>query len=279
VAGEASIADVMARRLVENGRALSREEVLAGMKLYAETGSPLTLTSYVAWARKEIQREDRRLDRFARSAPTINRAFGSWGALIIEAGLADRLAAERRPGHEPSGNPGDYTVDRVTHWLTKAAPECGGRLMTMERYDRWASAHTSEALKDGRRLVIPRSGTALGYFESWPHALAEVGLISVDEAAERRGRRGKFKSKDFLAEKLADALQDLGPKPKCAEYKEWRRLQRICGTDADRLIPACGTLADRFGGWEAALEAARRLRRELRGSSDLVLADEDEVQI
>ncbi len=278
VAGEASLADVMARRLLENGRALSREEILAGIKLYAETGEPLTLTSYIAWARKEVQREDRRLDRFARSAPSINRVFGSWGDLIIEAGLSDRLSAERRPGYEPSGNPEDYTVDRVTHWLTEAAPECGGRLMTRERYDRWASVHTSEALKEGMRLVIPRSATAMRYFESWPHALAAVGLISEAEADERRGRRGRFKSTAFLAERLAEALQELGPRPTGLEYQEWRRLRQISGTDADRSIPARDTLAARFGGWGAALEAANRLRGGCGAGDGPVLDEKDEAR-
>jgi hypothetical protein len=279
VAGEASLADVMARRLVENGRALSREEILAGMKLYAETGDPLTLTSYIGWARREMQREGRQLDRFARSAPSINRVFGSWGNLIIEAGLAERLVAERRPGYEPSGNLGDYTVDCVKHWLTEAAPECGGRLMTMGRYDRWASTRTSAALKDGRRLVIPRSATAMRYFESWPHALAAVGLISEEEACERQGRRGRFKSKGFLAEKLAEALQELGPRPTGVEYQEWRRLQRISGADPDRSIPARDTLASRFGGWGTALEAAQRLHGGSGGSADPIRASEDEVRI
>jgi hypothetical protein len=278
VAGETSLADVMARRLVEKGRALSHEEILAGMKLYAETGDPLTLTSYIAWAKKEMQREDRQLDRFARSASSINRVFGSWGDLIIEAGLAERLAAERHPGYDPPGSPRDYTVDRVTRWLTEAAPECGDRLMTRGRYDRWASARTSAALKDGRRLVIPRSATAMRYFESWPHALAAAGLISEEEAAERRGKRGRFKSRAFLAERLAEALQDLGPRPTCAEYQEWRRLQQIFKTDASRMIPVCNTLASRFGGWGAALEAARR-RHGGRGVSESpLLADEDEVR-
>lgn len=267
VAGETSLADVMARRLVENGRALTRGEILAGIKLYAETGEPLTLTRYISWARKEMQREDRELDRFARSAPSINRVFGSWADLIVEAGLADRLAAERRPGFEPSGNPEDYTADRVKHWMATAAPECGGRLMTRERYDRWASMQTSDALKDGRRLVIPRSATAMRHFQSWPHALAAIGLISEDEATERQGRRGKFKSTAFLTESLAQALEDLGARPTCAEYQEWRRLRQLHGDASAKLIPACDTIAGRLGGWQAALDAARQLQRDRSASA------------
>jgi hypothetical protein len=50
-AGETSLADVLARRLLENGSAVDREELLASIILYGETGMPLTQTGYAAWAR------------------------------------------------------------------------------------------------------------------------------------------------------------------------------------------------------------------------------------
>jgi hypothetical protein len=260
-AGETSLADVLARRLLENGSAVSGEELLASIALYADTGNPLTQERYAAWARDQVHRQDRRLDRYPRSAATINRLFGSWTRFLIAAGLGDRLSRERPSGFEPSGTPEDYSLERIEYWLRAATPHCGGRLMTVARYDDWARRMTTEGLREGRAQIVPRSTAVLHRLPSWPHALAAAGLITEEEADERRGQAGRFKSSAFLTEALADALLELGPSPTTAVYMQWRRAKRISGAATDVQIPDVGTIYRRFGGWEKALVEARALNR------------------
>jgi hypothetical protein len=276
--GQNCIADVMARRLVENGRALTREEVLAGIELYAETGGPLKQKSYFTWAKREMQRPDRQIDRLARSAASIIRLFGSWSALLFEAGLAGRLADERALGHEPCGAAADYSRERTIAFLIEAAPSCNGRLMSMKQFDRWAADRSREALENGERLMVPRSRSILRFFATWPDALATAGVISEAEAVERRGRRGHFKSKEYLLEHLAQAVEDLGADLTQSKYLEWRRLQTLNGA-ADAPIPCADTIAKRFGEWAKAVEAAGCAPPEVLASSQPISGPATSIQL
>jgi hypothetical protein len=146
--------------------------------------------------------------------------------------------------------------------------------MTVARYDEWARRRTTEGLREGEIRIVPRSTAILHRFPSWPDALAAVDLITEDEAAERRGHAGRFKSSAFLTEALADALFELGPSPTTAMYTEWRQIKRISGSATDSLVPGADTIAKRFGGWEKALTQARALNRRRKRQTSEALGPE-----
>ena len=58
----------------------------------------------------------------------------------------------------------------------------------------------------------------------------------------------------FVASCLLRAVAELGPAPARHAYEEWRRTQG--GSDTERMPASAAVITNRFGGWQAALDAA-----------------------
>ncbi len=58
----------------------------------------------------------------------------------------------------------------------------------------------------------------------------------------------------FVASCLLRVVADLGPAPTRHAYEEWRRTE--ADSDTERMPASAAVIANRFGGWQAALDAA-----------------------
>lgn len=111
---------------------------------------------------------------------------------------------------------------------------------------------------------IPTASAIIKRFGSWASALAEAGIIAADVGeihrlrVVRKKRVGRYPD-DRLLECLRACAAEIGFAPTVVAYSVWREV-RLGGGSGRRApgsdIPHFRTIADRFGGWGNALEAA-----------------------
>lgn len=252
-AGADVVGDVLATRLVSHGRRFTREEILAGVQAFAETGRPLTWPQYRAWAIEEMQRPDRELFRVIRSMKRVAEIFGSWAGCLAAAGLGQRYLDESQQRLGPLGPRHDADPERVVDWVRRAGQATDGGQMTVKVYDAWVKEQRREELERTEQLRSPPSSqTVSRVLGSWAEALYAAGFIDRDEAILRHGRRRQRLTDGQLVAWLARAIEAVGPEVTQGQYESWRAQWLRANAFAWPGPPGERYLRRRLGGWPAA---------------------------
>ena len=269
-AGADVVGDVLSWRLVSIGNRFSRQEILDGVTAYAATGQALTWSEYLNWAGDYMQRPDRELKRVIRSMNRIRELFGSWGGCLAAAGLGERYLLERHGRFGAMGRRHEGDPQRVIDWVRRAGEATDGGRMSVKTYDAWVRDQRLVELERSQDyLTPPSSQTVSRVLGSWAKALCLAGLISQEEAQQRRSRKGQWLTDDQLLGWLARALEEVDPILIELQYERWRR-SWIREHGLDQPIPPSSTyLRRRLGGWPSARQRALSwLEARVAGNSD-----------
>lgn len=227
-------ANVLTRRLTSRGGQFSGQELIAGLRACAAAlgKHDFTQAELLQWAR-----EQRRLDprvRIPTSANTFIRVFGSWREAKEAAGLQQE---EQR-----------LVPDIDFPQAVQVVANCLGERPTRNSYDRCVR-------EQNRRdsVYLPVSATIVAHYGAWADALFAAGLISENQAVERRRRRVGYLADDDVLQFVVTAISECGTPLTPTQYERWRRSQ----PGAAGSIPASKTIKMRFGSFDTATSRAR----------------------
>lgn len=184
--------DALVREL---GGALTREECLAAVREYAtETGIELpTLTGYLRWARSPNVR--RRSDRRPSSQGPLDRLFGNWADVLVQAGIAKpdavggigrsvrKSTADGRVVYLRSGY--CYTDKQLRGALREIAGRLGRSPKTTEHKVARDELLAGELSVSAAPRAFPSLSMIQKRYESWDDALRDAGLKRSTVTATR----------------------------------------------------------------------------------------------
>ena len=238
--------------------------------------------------------------RLPLSTATINKLCGSWTEAIHAAGHGD-LSRIVHQHARPRGPDSSYSEASMCRALRQASQDLGlsdaGRgpsadealampvWLTAHEYERWRTEQIAAGEAEGQILFPPSRTTMAERFGGWPKALRAAGLIGDEELglAREHGRRG-LSQRELLAALVRSfrdrARQEAGPDGTDrrrtltrGQYERWRQQQMRDSDHGPQRPPSGRLISEHFDGWEAALDRASQLERQLRSSS---LPDESE---
>jgi hypothetical protein len=125
---------------------------------------------------------------------------------------------------------------------------CLGERPTRNSYDRCVREQNR---RDG--VYLPVSATIVAHYGAWADALFAAGLISENQAGERRRRRVGYLADEDVLQFVVTAITECGTPLTPTQYERWRRSQ----PEAAGSIPASKTIKMRFGSFDIATSKAR----------------------
>jgi hypothetical protein len=243
--------DVLARRVTQNGRRLSKTELVTVLRLWRQSNPPeLTYRRYRVWAQAANHDPGRPVAWVPVSRGIFIQHFGGWADALHAAGLIDdeQLALARADQIAPHERKIDEQV--ILTALRDAAAAHPDARLTAALYLTWRNRQ----IDAGGRPAPPHLTTVQQRMGSWHEALLAAGLI--DEAQSTAGlRKGGRRVPDRQVMRcLTTAVRAVGPDITRRQYRRWRERQLAVGV---RPMPVSdAAIVNRFGGWPKAVDAA-----------------------
>lgn len=302
VADGKPLTDVTARRLISNGKAITRAELEPILRHWARhTQGPLRQGDFLAWCREEAGKEEAPFERFPLTANTLERRFGSWAEALAAVEELDRCTfywrkKTKRPAAAevpeikrfdltklPSQKGGQYSRAQARVWLKWARRELHlgkNEPLTYRDYVALRSRLMREAHEEGRVVHMPSTQAISSHLGSFRNAQVALGLIEAKHAAASRAR---FEEKELHAAIIAAGRAQGGSLARALEggltqagFIAWRNEQLGQATGADR-VPSLKTLLARLGGrrlrWSEVLRRVEQVRS--RGSAPYAKASRE----
>lgn len=228
----------------------SDEEVLEEFRRCArEVRVDFSFEEYRVWALAQRAMSPERRGLVTDRVDIIRR-FGNFPRACFVAGLGHPAIHRSTRGGQSK-----YTFDACVNAVQAAAREIGTTgIRSASEYMRWRTTQLEDAQRRGERRLIPGWKVISDRFGTWPRAIAAVGLISPQEAADYCCSPYRRASDAHVARWLCVAATILGPRMTGDAYREWRQ-QQIDDPKAG-YPPSQRLVEQRFGGWATAAQSA-----------------------
>lgn len=260
--------DALVREL---GGALTREECLAAVRDYAtESGIELpTLTGYLRWARSPKVR--RRPGRRPSSQGPFDRLFGDWGAVLVDAGIAQpdavggvgRSTSRTVGGRKIYYRSGyGYSEEQLHGALREIAERLGHSPKTSE-YKAARDELLADEMAEGKPpRAFPSLSMIQKNYEAWDDALRAAGLEPVDGRHNKVGcgtrRNGRAVTEEMCVSAIREGFLAKGHPYTQTAYSAWRKDQQARDRAERRIrrLPSYDAIWARYGTWEQAVMVA-----------------------
>jgi hypothetical protein len=162
----------------DQGFGFSREQILGALGEADDmTRDRLTISAYISWRERELQRDPARESELP-SYVTVYRRLGGWLDVVEQLHDWRRAAGKKSLRHE-AAEPGDvgkrsaapFTRERLLCALAEAQDGIEGEL-TLYAYSEWREI--SSERDPTRRMLLPSAWTIRHHFGGWKNALGQL---------------------------------------------------------------------------------------------------------
>jgi len=250
--------------VIPQGGAYTKEELLRAVRECAdEKGQPVTLSEYLAWARRAEVRA--RPGRRPVSQPVVDRLFpDGWHSVLFAAGVL-KEGATGRTAADGKVFPSVYRYpDEDMRIALRECAQALGKSPTVADYERWRRAVVGERDEDGGPVrCVPSYNAMLRRFGYWDDVLIAAGLSPRGGRAVRdvpprpRRKSPRFNESEVLAA-IREAHAACGSPFTVAAYVAWRegQIERDRAAGRFRKLPSLDAIRSRFGRWDQAVKRA-----------------------
>ena len=244
------------------GSAFTADEITDALRACAEEiGDVPTISQYFAWARRTEVKA--RAGRRPQSQSPFDRTFGGYAPALQAAGLIAGVEGVRAK-RSTVVRLGRYfiTNEQIGAALREVAERLGHSPRTKE-YALERERIIEESIQAGQPRSLPSVSKIQRAYGPWDAALADAGLEPLGGRAtqsnpNRNRRKGpRISNEDALAV-LREAYDIVGDPFTVVAFHAWRRdqLERDRAARRWRRLPTYDLYRDRWGTWQAALQAA-----------------------